>query len=1034
MKPLKLTMHYFGPYEDTTIDFTRFDASPLYLIAGDTGSGKTTIFDAMCVALYGNASNERRSAEMFRSDFATPKQVTEVTFLFKHKGVTYQVYRRPRQVLTMTRGKGEKQYDPKVSLVYPVGAENPRELTKITEVNQFVQDLLGVNASQFRQLIILPQGEVQRFLMADSKTKEEILTTLFQTQLYTNWVTKLDERAKSMRDQTQDITSQFKVLMGQVDGVSDQLELDQWQVAVGDLLTEKKAELRAVTEQVTTAQKAADQLQAQLTAERRLAEDHAALVSCETQQLELKERAPQIKRLADENEETAWAQQHQTAYHEWQAGTTKLADLTKQQAACEQKQAAVKVRVQELTQVAERLKEQEPAVQERQRQVANIREKLPLFEEVAALSKRLEKERRAQVEQERTVSDQTSALTKLQAELDRVDQELQAAPDLTQAAVTIATRVQQVVRWQQAVTALGEQAKELANQEQALRDLNAQLAEAKKTAQAAQADLKEKKKARLAAMIATLASELEEGEACPICGSTTHPHVATAVQTGQKVTEVTLDAAQAKVTKAETTLATLTTRQANQDSQLEKGRATFQDELATLCQAVASPAGDLEAATAAVAEAVAALDHDRQELQNAQAKETENQQRQVSLTKQIQAGQAKYQELQAAVNEGRLNVNQTQTELVNKQGQLPAELPDLASAERWLKEEEQALADFASQQTQNQDALSRAQTQLTQLTTTSQQLADSAKATAAEVDQRKRELTAALAERQAAWEVFERALARVPELAARQREVNDYRQRLASLADQRQRLVEQIAGRPKSDVEKTAGQLKKAQVKLDQLKGAVIEQGNALTRIKEIKQQVEKKAAKQGDTERQLRELSSLCALLKGQGGTQLGLQRYVQRHYFTEVLAVANQWLAKLTHGRYQMHLDGEADFKGRQNKNGLEIYADDDYAGKARKVQSLSGGESFLTALALALALGEVVQRHHGGVEIEALFVDEGFGSLDQDALGEALDTLQSLDGNRMIGIISHVTELEEQIPDQLQVIAENGRSKVKYHLATD
>lgn len=313
------------------------------------------------------------------------------------------------------------------------------------------------------------------------------------------------------------------------------------------------------------------------------------------------------------------------------------------------------------------------------------------------------------------------------------------------------------------------------------------------------------------------------------------------MQTGQEVTEVTLDAAQAKVTKAETTLATLTTRQANQDSQLEKGRATFQDELATLCQAVTSPAGDLEAATAAVAEAVAALDHDRQELQNAQAKETENQQRQVSLTKQIQAGQAKYQELQAAVNEGRLNVNQTQTELVNKQGQLPAELPDLASAERWLKEEEQALADFASQQTQNQDALSRAQTQLTQLTTTSQQLADSAKATAAEVDQRKRELTAALAERQAAWEVFERALARVPELAARQREVNDYRQRLASLADQRQRLVEQIAGRPKPDVEKTAGQLKKAQVKLDQLKGAVIEQGNALTRIKEIKQQVEKR-------------------------------------------------------------------------------------------------------------------------------------------------------------------------------------------------
>ena len=195
-----------------------------------------------------------------------------------------------------------------------------------------------------------------------------------------------------------------------------------------------------------------------------------------------------------------------------------------------------------------------------------------------------------------------------------------------------------------------------------------------------------------------------------------------------------------------------------------------------------------------------------------------------------------------------------------------------------------------------------------------------------------------------------------------------------------------------------------------------------------VYEKVHKILLAQADKLAELSQLKELVDAISGKGEQKLGFERYILQTYLQEVLVTANERLTQLTNGRYELCLNEEI---GRgASSTGLELDIYDEHAGKRRSVHTLSGGESFLAALALALALGEVIQKKSGGIQIEALFVDEGFGSLDQNALQSALEILQSIEGqNRMVGIISHVTELQTQLPYQLQVVATGERSTLRY-----
>ena len=241
-------------------------------------------------------------------------------------------------------------------------------------------------------------------------------------------------------------------------------------------------------------------------------------------------------------------------------------------------------------------------------------------------------------------------------------------------------------------------------------------------------------------------------------------------------------------------------------------------------------------------------------------------------------------------------------------------------------------------------------------------------------------------------------------------------------------LSKQVAGQKQPDLEQTNKKLlqaKQAEAKLQQL---VAELEHKYSTNTKCYQQVKSLFEQQQAEFTQLGQLKELVDVVTGKGEQKLGFERYILQTYLKEVLLTANVRLAHLTNGRYELCLNEDT---GRgASRTGLELDIYDDNAGKRRSVHTLSGGESFLAALALALALGEVIQKKSGGIEIEALFVDEGFGSLDQEALRVALETLQTIEGkNRMVGIISHVTELQAQLPYQLQVVTKGERSTLRY-----
>ena len=267
-------------------------------------------------------------------------------------------------------------------------------------------------------------------------------------------------------------------------------------------------------------------------------------------------------------------------------------------------------------------------------------------------------------------------------------------------------------------------------------------------------------------------------------------------------------------------------------------------------------------------------------------------------------------------------------------------------------------------------------------------------------------------------------LDRLPQL---RQQLSDYQRAVKVVESRLAELKPQVAKQPAGEADQVRAELKDQQAQVEETAQAVGRLEARLHQHQQTISQVDQIMAQQTTMMTKLRSLNQLVQTLRGMGDKKLGLERFVLQQYFNEVLTVANQRFSQLTNNRYKFVLDQE--LTARATQNGLEVDVYDDYAGKARSVHTLSGGESFMASLALALALGEVVQQRQGGVQIDALFVDEGFGSLDQEALDEALTALQSIEGQRMVGIISHVTELEERIPDQLKVTATDGRSQVGY-----
>ena len=918
MRPIKLTMRAFGPYAgETAVDFSAFGERGLYLITGDTGAGKTTIFDAITFALFGAASGANREPSMLRSQYAAPETPTEVKLVFSYAGKTYQVERNPEYERPARRGGGVTLEKAAALLTLPDG----RIIAKKNEVDAAVREILGVDRNQFSQIAMIAQGDFLKLLLAETKERQRIFRELFRTGDYQYLQKKLSEDAAALGRNCAAARSSLDQYFGGAKCAPEDPYAPLLQrAAQGDLPVEEGAELLHMlisrdTEALSALEEEIAALETRLTEvgtllgkaaelDRAAADLQAARLRLETEK----------ENLAQSETALSEAKQNRSAAEKLAEEAAALEAMLPEYDALEGLLAAGRALLQKLEADRARQTGAAAALEADRAAFVRLKEERAALENAGAQKERLLRERDA-------AADRQKALTDL----------YQRFEDLKKlhGSYTAAQK-----------TYLGLQA----------------------AAERAQETFARKNRAFLSEQAGILAGTLIENEPCPVCGSVSHPAPAALSPGAPAKEEVDLaqksaDEARAAASEASAAAGEL---RGKKDAAEKAFRAAAADLVGDLPDAAIVPEvtrqlAELKEKTEALSAAIAAEESNlarRTELDRilpeAEAALKEKEEALHSLGKTIAAAEA-----QAA---------ETQTQAEARRKKLP--FPARAEAEEKI-------------------AALRAQRDMLQ------------KAAAA------------------AEEAHKNAVSQV---AATEGEIKQLTQRLSETA------------RPDTEA------LTAEQTELAVRKAACTERQNTLLVQKSANEYalggVNEKRRALADLEARLQWMKALSDTANGQlsGKEKITLETYVQTAFFDRILSRANLRLRAMTDGQYELkRRETAADLR---SQSGLELDVIDYYNCTERSVKSLSGGESFKASLSLALGLSDEIQSSAGGVQLDTMFVDEGFGSLDDTSLRQAVRTLQGLtESNRLVGIISHVAELKERIDYQIVVRKEKeGGSSVE------
>ncbi len=1027
MRPLELKLKNFGPYVDETVDFTRFEQAPLFLITGKTGSGKTTIFDAMCYALFNETSGKKRQAFQMRSDFASDKAETSVEFTFEHQGKVYYIKRQPKQILA---GRGGKPVEKKakVELIYPGPDEERLAIQKIPEARRFIDELLHLTAEQFTKVILLPQGEFRNFLAADSKEKEEVLRNLFGSELFERWTEQLKAKFKEQNASYQQKEQQLTLSMQQADFTSETQIPELWLEQIESWLEQVKAELSEQDKAWQQAKKETERLQHVLSKQEELQKDFDLLAKLQAKQADLIAEAPKREALRQQIVALKWALEHRTNFELLENNKATLVKTETDIQKTAQKQA--KLKKEQLSSAAQ-LAEHEAKRKEianYQYQHKQLENNLPLYKVVSELLATQEEVEASQNALAAEIQKTTTVLEKKQAKIAAIEAKQHALTESIQAKETLKAKLERVKYQQAELAELLEKQADLDKRQANIANLQNKLAAETTISQEARAKARTLANRLADHYIAAAVKKLQAGKPCPVCGSLDHPAPAKVSEVAG-IDEEQVEQAKQQARKLEDKVTALQARIDESNAESIERQSEFETKIQAFFEKY--PALEQSKLTHLEVELAQTKHELNQEIRVLTDKEKEAaslQEQKTTLEQKVAQAQTKLTELNEQAQTAQLEKQKLVTQLAEKQAQLPAEYQTEQQAKAQLKIWQQKIAEF--------------ETHLADLNAHIKQTEQSLIATEAKLNEAKQqaqELQQVIAQRQADLEAVcaakEVTLARLKELLSQSGQLEQLEETLAdqqkeidSINGQVEILSKQVAGQKQPDLEQTNEELSQAKQSEAKLQQTVAELEHKYSSNTKCYQQVKKLFEQQQAEFTQLGQLKELVDVVTGKGEQKLGFERYILQTYLKEVLITANARLAHLTNGRYELCLNEDT---GRgASSTGLELDIYDDNAGKRRSVHTLSGGESFLAALALALALGEVIQKKSGGIEIEALFVDEGFGSLDQEALRVALETLQTIEGkNRMVGIISHVTELQAQLPYQLQVVTKGERSTLRY-----
>lgn len=1031
MQPLKLELHYFGPYKDEEINFQELTGTPVFLVSGNTGSGKTTLFDAMCYALFGQTTNDQdRDAAALRSDFAPRDQETSVTFTFVHQQKKYQITRKPKQQLL---GRGQKlvEHPAKVSLIYPLDDPEPKEITKVGPANNFIEQLLNLNRDQFKQIVLLPQGKFRQFLESSSSEKETLLRDLFGTSLYERWAQVLKDRLADEKKDHQETMTKLTTVKAGLGEVDENLPTVEWLTTVNDRLKDQTTRSEKISREITTQNSVVEKINQQISAEQTLINELDEQQQITEALQELQKQKPTMTEVQETVSRLDWYQKRQKDYLDYQHFQEDTEKQTQRMTTSQLTLQSLQDKRATLEKTAKHLQSQQKEIDHYQERYNVLKSQLPQYARMTSLATTIQEQQKLVTDQKQAFDTQATTLLALQKQLTEITAQLGKDDNLDKQELDLEKRRHELKEVNGQLIEYRAHRNKQVDLENRIKDRkhsNAKQQRAIDEAKAAYLDLKD---AHARSEIALLAKELKPGSPCPVCGATDHPHPANVTDIQRIVSRDQVESANQKLTRLMQEQAAGDSQLTEWRQQLDQEQQTIKELLTTLNKLMGTVFTSFEEVETRLKEKQESLDSAAQKLADKKQKRATLEAQRTTCTDQKEMAQKHLTELQTELADVKMQLAQNQATYQNIADNLEGDYADEQAATKQLKIWQGQIDDFTRAQVQNQTALAEVNEQRG----TQERLFADAHSTLEndqqQAQQLKEQLTRSLAQfsPNLDWGFWEWAKSKLENFEELQSQLREYQTELARLQARHAELAEKIDGQKRPEIEQSRAKLKTVQDHLATLQQERGELQSQLKNTQNTYQRVQKLEEQQTAALKKIQDLQTVSDVMNGNTDNKLSLERYVLQNYLSQVLRVANERLAKLTNGRYAFQLSTE---QGRGNGtkwSGLEINVYDDNAGQSRSVRTLSGGESFIASLALALGLGEVIQEQSGGIQVDALFIDEGFGSLDQEALNHALAALQTIEGYQMIGIISHVTELENQIPNQLQVISRNGVSHVHY-----
>lgn len=1060
MKPINLTMQAFGSYgTKTTLDFTRPNQN-LFLITGDTGAGKTTIFDAIVFALYGEASSgaNPKEGEILRSQYASLSAEPFVELKFEDGTDVYTVKRVPRYRKLQTKGAGKgtelnkTAESEKVTLIMPDGSEYPSK-----ETDKKIEEIVGLTKDQFMQVAMIAQGEFMKILREKSDEKKVIFRKLFHTEIYEQIVRELDRRKKEKENELKSMQAQFRTIVTGVN-VTEEYEdaealnahkerikggvladVEQFLLLLGRYCDSLFDVRKNAQEEYERAEIKKDEKNELYTRAEGIVKYFTQWEDADKTLRECDAISANIKDMEKLILDIDAAYEIKTAYIQYDEAKKKAEETQKKILDNKEKLPGLILMAEKAEEEKEKAKaefEAEQGTLNRTAERVEMAEKA--FEKLGLLQKTFKKSEEQLASAKEAHNAQNKALEDLKAEEAECKKralELGNAEALYEA---WKGKDAQAQRFEADITALEKIKTDLIKITRNKTEANAQFGEASKAYEAKKQEYDALNKKYMNSKAKYFVERLEDGKPCPICGSLAHPAPYACEADEEDITQERLDEVKQDAERLNQKLSDAASKlRSAGDMILEKGRAraeNFEKLRSDMLKVVDTAGRELTIDTAR-----GIFEDWKSEVEKEGKRLKKNVQESDKISKLLSDADSKKEALAKKIDECRKNAEAANVSMESSKREIAGirESLQYASLEEAQKELDAAKKSYQMKKQTN----------------------DKAEKNASETDRKKRETQNAIAlfedELPKQTEQLKKKAAEYEEIMSKkdlsesewkyitekhdkaqisrlQNKVREHGEKKAAAQSLKLAAEKEIEGKSRPDMEKLADERTQAQAgyklaaeKLENVKE--LYKGNKAVYDKLYAQSGEQTAV----TNRH-KKLKNLYELFSGNvSGARMDLETYVQRYYLEKILHDANRRFLEMSSGQFELRMI-ELEKAGEGKNKGLDLMVYSTVTGKLREIRTLSGGESFMAALALSLGMADRIQQNAAALKLDMMFIDEGFGSLDDHSRSQAVRVLKEMaGGTRLVGIISHVTELKQEIDNRLVVKRDGNGSRAEWEI---